>query len=375
MKNIDNVNNKIEEKKKDRPHVIESIDELNDKIWDRVANCLTWMRPSWRLHLWHYKWALENWLVMQDHPNIKPNFLIADYQVLWDHLWKTEQLRASVIDMVVDWLAVGLDPEKSNFIVQSYVPEFAELFNYLTMFTPYSLAVNNPTLKEEMKKVEDRSENSQISLGFVNYPISQVADIMLPKWEIVPVWEDQIPHIELARNVIRKVNNMYGTKYPLPMAMISDTPRLVWVDWNDKMSKSLWNTIFITSTNKEIKTQVNKMYTDPWKTSIQSPWNIENHVVFKYLDIFYNDKEHLEELKRRYIEWGENSIWDWEVKKLLINVLEELIAPIREKREHYLQNMDIVTNSIEKWSQVVREQWQEMLLELREAMWLLNYWK
>lgn len=374
MESIDNLDQNLQENKK-RPHVIELIDALNDKIWDRVANCLTWMRPSWRLHLWHYKWALENWLVMQDHPNIKPNFLIADYQVLGDHLWKTEQLRSSVTDMVIDWLAVWLDPEKSNFIVQSYVPEFAELFNYLTMFTPYSLAVNNPTLKEEMKKVEDRSENSQISLGFVNYPISQVADIMLPKWEIVPVWEDQIPHIELARNVIRKVNNMYGTKYPLPMAMISDTPRLVWIYWNDKMSKSLWNTIFITSTSKEIKTQVNKMYTDPWKTSIQSPWNIENHVVFKYLDIFYNDKEHLEELKRRYIEWGENSVWDWEVKKLLINVLEELIAPIREKREYYLQNMDIVTNSIEKWSQVVREQWQEMLLELREAMWLLNYWK
>jgi len=358
-----------------RPHIIESISELNDKIWDRVANCLTWMRPSWRLHLGHYKWALENWLVMQEHPNIKPNFLIADYQVLWDHLWKTEQLRMSVTDMVIDWLSVGLDPDKSNFIVQSYVPEFAELFNYLTMFTPYSLAINNPTLKDEMRKVEDRSENSQISLGFVNYPISQVADIMLPRWEIVPVWEDQVPHIELARNVIRKVNNMYGTNYPLPLAMISDTPRLVWIDWNDKMSKSLWNTISITSSSKEIKTQVNKMYTDPWKTSIQSPWSIDNHVTFKYLDIFYDNKEHLEELKRRYIVWGENSVWDGEIKKLLISVLEKLITPIRERREYYLNNMDIVSRSIEEWSQRIREEWQEMLIELREAMWLLNYWK
>ena len=368
-----NSSTKISKWKNSRPHVIESIEELNEKIWNKIVNCLTWMRPSWRLHLWHYKWALENWLIMQDHPNIKPNFLIADYQVLWDHLWKTEQLRQSVVDMVIDWLSIWLDPERSNFIVQSYVPEFSELFNYLTMFTPYWLVINNPTLKEEMKKIEDK--NNQISLGFINYPISQIADIMLPKWEIIPVWEDQIPHIELARNIIKRVNNMYGIKYPLPLAMISNTPRLVWIDWKEKMSKSLWNTIFITSTNKEIMQQVNKMYTDSWKTSMQAPWNIKNHVVFKYLDIFYNDKNYLEDLKRRYTKWWENSVWDWELKKLLTNILEEFIAPIREKREYYLNNMDIVTNAIEKWSNKVRKEAKELLTNLKEAMGLLNYWK
>ena len=129
--------------------------------------------------------------------------------------------------MVADWMAVGLDPLKSNFVVQSYVPEFAELFNFLTMFVPYSLATNNPTLKEVMKKIVDKEQESSISLGFVNYPVSQVADIMLLGGTVVPVGEDQIPHIELARKIIKRVNTLYGTEFRLPKALISPTPRLV----------------------------------------------------------------------------------------------------------------------------------------------------
>jgi tryptophanyl-tRNA synthetase len=196
---------------------------------------------------------------------------------------------------------------------------------------------------------------------------------LLPRADIVPVWEDQIPHIELARKVIKKVNTMFGTKYPLPKALISETPRLVWIDWNDKMSKSLWNTIFLTSTLKEIKTQVNKMYTDDWKITIQSKWNIEKHVVFKYLDIFYDDKVHLEELKKRYIAGGENSIWDWEIKKLLIDTLENFIAPIREKREYYLNNLDLVKKIIDDWAIKFRKQALDMIYDLKKNMWLLDY--
>lgn len=360
---------------KNTPHIIRWIDDFKKKIWDRIASCLTGIRPSWRLHLGHYKWALENWLHMQENPNIKNYFLIADYQVLWDHLWETERLRNAVVDMVIDWLAVWLDPKKSNFVVQSYVPEFAELFNLLAMFTPYSIATNNPTLKDEMKKIENRWEweNSSISLWFINYPVSQVADIMLLRWEIVPVWEDQIPHIELSRSIIRRINNIYKTNFPLPMAMISQTPRLVGTDWNDKMSKSLWNTIYLTASLDEIKKWVNSMYTDPGKTSIRAPWNTDNHVVFKYLDIFYSDKDHIEELKRRYIEGGENSIWDGELKKLLIQVLDELIAPIREKREFYKQNIPLVISSIEEWSENVRKIWQKALRELKEKMGIIWY--
>jgi tryptophanyl-tRNA synthetase len=240
MNILDNLDGNTDVKK--RPHVIDGIDALTWEIDNSIRNSLTGMRPSWRLHLWHYKWALENWIKLQNNSHIRNNFLIADYQVLWDHLWETDRLRESVMDMVIDWLALWLDPEKSNFIVQSYVPEFAELFNFLTMFAPYSVAINNPTLKDEIKKIEQRWDwaNNSISLGFINYPISQVADIMLLRWEIVPVWEDQIPHIELARKIIKKVNTMYGTNFPLPLALVSETPRLVWTDGSDKMSKGLW---------------------------------------------------------------------------------------------------------------------------------------
>ena len=254
-----------------------------------------------------------------------------------------------MIDVVIDWLSIGLDPKKSSFVVQSYIPEFAELFNFLSMFAPYSLATNNPTLKDEMKKIKEREgESSNISLGFINYPVSQVADIMLPRGEIVPVGEDQVPHIELARKLIKRVNAMYGTDYPLPLALISETSRLVGIDGNDKMSKSLNNTISLTADLKEITTQVNKMYTDPGKASVQSPGNIDKHVVFKYLDIFYSDKTHLDELKQRYIAGGENSIGDGTVKKLLIETLDALIAPYRERREYYLAHPELVIEAIEQ---------------------------
>lgn len=361
---------------KHTPHIIESQEALLKKLeWGKTLNCLTGMRPSGRLHLWHYKWALENWLLLQNNTAIKNNFLIADYQVLWDHLWETQKLRDSVIDMVIDWLAVWLDPKKSNFIVQSYVPEFAELFNFLTMFVPYNVATNNPTLKDEIKKIEWRESenNNSISLWFINYPVSQVADIMLPYGQIVPVWEDQIPHIELARKIIKKVNTMYKTNFPLPLALISETPRLVGTDGNDKMSKSLWNTIFLTATLKEISKWVNSMYTDTGKINIEAPGNIENHVVFKYLDIFYTDKNHLEDLKKRYIAGWKDSVWDGEIKKILIHVLEEIIAPIRERREYYKNNMDIVIAAIEQWSANARKDGQKMLSELKTAMWILNY--
>jgi len=371
---------KIESSKlvwKNTPHIIRWIKDFEKKFWNKSMNCLTWMRPSGRLHLGHYKGTLENWLYMQNNLNIKNNFLIADYQVLWDHLWETEKLRSSVIDLVIDWLSIWLDPKKSNFIVQSYVPEFVELFNFLTMFTPYSLATNNPTLKDEIKKIKNKSDkkNNSISLWFINYPVSQIADIMLLRWDIVPVWEDQLPHIELARKIIKKVNTMYDTNFSLPLALISENSRLVWTDWNDKMSKSLWNTIYLTASLDEIEKWVNSMYTDPWKTSISSPWSLDKHIVFKYLEIFHNDKFYIDELKARYIAWWKDSIWDGELKKLLIKVLDELISPIRIKREYYKNNMDLVISSIEEWSKNARKIWQELLLELKQKMWILKYWK
>lgn len=362
---------------KNTPHIIKNIEAFNKIAWNKIYSCLTWLRPSGRLHLGHYKWALENWLLLQSNPNIKCNFLIADYQVLWDHLWDTDRLRSSVVDMVIDWLSIGLDPDKSNFVVQSYVPEFAELFNFLTMFVPYTVATNNPTLRHEIKNLKSGKtwNSTNVSLGFINYPVSEAADILLPLWEIIPVWEDQVPHIEVTRKIIDRVNKMYWLNFPLPRALLSDSPRLVWTDGKDKMSKSLWNTIYLTSSLSEIKEKVHSMYTDPGKVNIESPWDISKHVVFLYLDVFYKDKEHIVDLKSRYQAWWPNSVGDWELKKLLVKTLEEFIAPIREKRAFYENNRKLIVNSIRKWSDAMRGIWSSTIFTLKNAMWLLKYWE
>jgi tryptophanyl-tRNA synthetase len=239
------------------------------------------------------------------------------------------------------------------------------------MFTPYSLVKNNPTVKHELKSLDSKWKTDPISMWFINYPLSQSADIMLFWWDIVPVWEDQLPHIELTRNIIKKVNSITWLNYNLPKALLSDVPRLVWIDWNEKMSKSLWNVISLTASKKEIKNMVNKMYTDSGKTSIQSKWDITNHVVFKYLDIFYNGKEHLDDLKKKYINWWEFSIWDWVIKNILIDVLDEIIWPIRERRKEYEWNSDLITRIIEEWSDNARAIWVNNIHALKESLGLI----
>lgn len=360
---------------KNPPHIISGVDQIKKNFPNKKIKCLTGIRPSWRLHLWHYLGALQNILELQKQKNIEINFLIADYQVLWDHLWETKKLRESVIDVIIDSLSIWINPKKINFIVQSYVPEFCELFNYLTMFSLFSNVISNPTLKDEMKKIKNRTnKNSKnISLWFINYPVSQIADILLLKSDIIPVWEDQIPHIELARKIIKKVNSTYETDFPLPISLLSKKSRLVWVDGNDKMSKSLGNAIYLSSTKEEIILLVNSMYTDPWKIAVSSQGNIEKHVVFQYLDLFYNDKKHLESLKDRYIQWWENSIWDGELKKLLIQTLEDFISPIRQKREYYKNNINEVIKILEKWSKKARKEGKILLDGLKLKMWVVNY--
>lgn len=355
------------------PHIIKGIDMLKRESEWKIMTCLTGMRPTGRLHLWHYVWALKNWMEMEKIPNIRNYFLIADYQALGDYLDDPEKIRQSVKDIVIDWLSVGLDPKKSYFIVQSYVPEFAELAFYLNMFATYSEVIRNPTLKDEIAKIEKRETNNSISMGFINYPVSQVADILLAKWEIVPVWEDQVAHIELARKIIDRVNKKTGTNFPLPKALLSQIPRLVGTDGKDKMSKSLWNAIMISDSLSEIQKKVQKMYTDPNKTSIEAQWNTENHVVFMYLDIFHPDKILTEELKVRYREWWPSSIGDGELKKLLTTTLDSFISPIRERRAYYEAHPEIIKTIIDDWAERFRIEAKELLLELRGKMKILDY--
>lgn len=358
---------------KKTPHIISGIDGLKRELQWKSMTCLTGMRPTGKLHLGHYVGALKNWIEMEKIPGIKNYFLIADYQALGDYLDDPEKIRQSVVDIVIDWLSVGLDPKKSCFIVQSYVPEFAELAFYLNMFATYTEVMRNPTLKDEIAKIEKRESNNNISMGFINYPVSQVADILLPRGEIVPVWEDQVPHIELARKIIDRVNKKTGTNFPLPRALVSEIPRLAGIDGKDKMSKSLWNAIMISDSLAEIGKKVQKMYTDPHKTSIDAQGNIENHVVFMYLDIFHEDKDLVASLKTRYQAGGSNSIGDGELKKLLVTTLDAFIAPIREKRAYYEVHPELIKAIIDEGAERFRSEAQEVLLELKRKMKILNY--
>ncbi|MDD2917240.1 MAG: tryptophan--tRNA ligase [Candidatus Gracilibacteria bacterium] len=356
-----------------KPHIIDGINELKQISEGKTMTCLTGMRPTGKLHLGHYVGALKNWIEMEKIPNIRNYFLIADYQALGDYLDDPEKIRQSVKDIVIDWLSVGLDPKKSCFIVQSYVPEFAELAFYLNMFATYSEVMRNPTLKDEIAKIEKRESNNGISIGFINYPVSQVADILLPRGEIVPVGEDQIPHIELARKIIDRVNKKTGTDFPLPKALLSDIPRLTGIDGKEKMSKSLGNAIMISDSLPEIRKKVQKMYTDPNKTSVESEGNVENHVVFMYLDIFYEDKEYIRNLKKRYTEGGPDSIGDGELKQILVATLDAFISPIREKRTYYEAHLEIIKEVIDSGATRFRTEAKELLLELRAKMKIADY--
>lgn len=358
---------------KHQPHIINGIQSLQEELKWKITTCLTGMRPTGKLHLGHYVGALKSWIEMEKISNIRNYFLIADYQALGDYLDDPEKIRQSVVDIVIDWLSVGLDPKKSCFIVQSYVPEFAELAFYLNMFATYSEVIRNPTLKDEISKIESRESNNSISMGFINYPVSQAADILLPQGEIIPVWEDQIPHIELARKIIDRVNKKTGTNFPLPKALLSEVPRLTGTDGKEKMSKSLWNAIMISDSLMEIKKKVQKMYTDPNKVSIEAQWNIENHVVFMYLDIFHDDKALIEQLKKKYMEWWPNSIGDGELKSLLVKTLDAFILPIRERRAYYEANPEQIKIVIDEWAERFRYEARELLLELRGKMKILNY--
>ncbi len=326
---------------------------------------LTGMRPTGKLHLGHYVGALENWLALQNE--YECFFLIADYQALGDHLGETERIRNSVIDVVLDWMAVGLDHEKSSFVVQSYIPEYAELFMLLSMFVPLSLVDRNPTLKAEIAQ----QKKSDVSLGFYNYPVSQAADILLSQAHLVPVGEDQLPHIELTREIVRKFNTIYNTKiFQEPKALIGRIPRLVGIDGQAKASKSLNNAIFLSDSPEEIKAKVKKMYTDPTRIRATDPGHVEGNVVFSYLDAFYNDKSDLKALKERY-EKGQ--IKDVEVKQLLAETLCAFIAPIREKRSYYANNMKEVRRALQEGTERARTVAQKTMTQVRDVMGITKY--
>lgn len=322
---------------------------------------LTGIRPTGKLHLGHYVGALENWIRLQDEYDCF--FLIADYQALGDHIDEMENIKTAVRDVVLDWLSVGLNPEQSTFVVQSYVPEHAELAMLLSMLTPLGMLDRNPTLKSERERIS----NTSLSVGFYTYPVSQVADILLPKAHLVPVGEDQLPHIEMTREIARRFNNRYGDVFPEPDSLVGRVARLMGTDGQAKMSKSIGNVIYLSDEAETVTKKIMSMYTDPTRLRATDPGHVEGNPVFQYHDAFNNDAAEVADLKERYTK---GKVGDVEVKQKLIEAVNKFLEPIREVRTRYEQDRNYVDECIENGSAKGRATAQATMEEVRDKMGL-----
>ena len=325
---------------------------------------LTGIRPTGALHLGHYVGALKNWLDLQDE--YECYFLIADYQALGDHFHDIDLIRESVLDVTLDWLAVGLDPEKSSFVVQSYVPEHAELTMLLSFVTPLGMLERNPTLKSEI----DSLPVERRTVGFYNYPMSQVADILLPRAHLVPVGEDQAPHIEMTREVARKFNRMFAPVFPEPGTLIGEIGRLVGTDGDAKMSKSKGNAIMLSDDADTVNQKVRSMFTDPNRIRADIPGRVEGNPVFEYHDAFNPDIAQIDDFKDRY---RKGNVGDVEVKRALASALNDFLDPIRDRREQYKSDMPYVEDVLMHGVRRGRKIAQETMQRVRDAMRISSY--
>jgi tryptophanyl-tRNA synthetase len=301
---------------------------------------LTGMRPTGSLHLGHYAGALENWLRLQSEYDCY--FLIADYQVS-DYNDNLERVRSSVWEVTLDWLAVGLDPERNHFVIESQVPENAELATWLSWFLPLGMLQRNPTLKAEMADIE--AGNKSVPVAFFTYPVMQAANILLPRAHLVPVGEDQLPHIEMTRELARRFNRQFAEVFPEPEGLVGRVPRLVGIDGQAKMSKSLANTIDLKDDEATVNEKVRRMYTDPTRLRATDPGHVEGNPVFMYHDAFNPDHDEVADLKQRYVT---GKVGDVEVKQKLARALNALLEPIRERRAYFEARPDLVREALAK---------------------------
>ena len=330
---------------------------------------LTGVRPTGPLHLGHYVGALENWLDLQ--PKYDCFFLIADYQVS-DHADDFDRVRKSVFEVAVDWLSIGLDPEQSHFVIESAVPEHAELTTWLSWWTPLGMLQRNPTLKAELAEIENQSTKRSAPLAFFNYPMMQVANILMPKANLVPTGEDQQPHIEMSREIARKFNNISGRElFPEPQGLIGRVGRLVGIDGQAKMSKSLNNAIFLGDSQEDVLKKVRKMYTDPNRIHATDPGRVEGNPVFIYHDAFNPNTDEVDDLKARY---RAGTVGDVEVKTLLADAINRFLEPSREKRQEYESKPNLVREALESGSNHARRIAQETIEDVRDAL-EINYFK
>ena len=342
---------------------------------------LTGDRPTGPLHIGHYVGTLKNRLRIQNEGNYDEMYvMLADAQALTDNFDNPKKVRDNIFEVALDYLAIGLDPERINIFIQSEVSELTEFTFYYMNLVTLSRLYRNPTVKSEIKV---RGFDGSIPVGFLTYPVSQTADITAFKANIIPVGDDQEPMIEQAREIVRKFNSIYGNVLVEPYAMIPDNAsesRLVGIDGTAKMSKSLGNCIYLKDNADEIKKKVFMMYTDPNHIKIDDPGQVEGNVVFTYLDIFCKEDSfqkylpeynNLEELKEHYKHGG---LGDMKIKKFLNDILQEELKPIREKREELAREPDKIYEILRKGTENARLAARKTLKELKSAMGI-NYFE
>ena len=336
---------------------------------------LTGDRPTGKLHIGHYVGSLRRRVELQESGEYDKIFImIADAQALTDNADNPEKIRQNVIEVALDYLSAGIDPEKSNIFIQSAVPELTELTFYYMNLVSVQRLQRNPTVKTEL---EMRKFEGGTPTGFFCYPISQAADITLFKATTVPVGEDQKPMLEQTNEIVRRFNHIYGETLVEPKILLPDNAacmRLPGTDGKAKMSKSLGNCIYLSDTAKELKKKVNSMYTDPEHIHIEQPGHLEGNTVFTYLDAFCNDEDFtkflpeyktLDELKDHYTRGG---LGDGTCKKFLYNVLNDRLEPIRQRRHQWEQRIPDVYDILKRGTEAARERGIKTLNEVRHAM-------
>ncbi len=340
---------------------------------------LTGDRPTGKLHLGHYIGSLRRRVQLQEAGDYDKMFVfMADVQALTDNADNPEKIRQNIIEVALDYLAAGLDPNKCTLFIQSQIAELAELTTYLMNLVTVSRVQRNPTVKTEIKM---RNFEANIPLGFFCYPVSQAADITLFKSTVVPVGEDQEPMLELTRELVRRFNQTYAPVLVEPNIMLPENAtarRLPGTDGKEKMSKSLGNCIYLSDSADEVWQKVRSMYTDPNHLRVDDPGQVEGNAVFTYLDAFSTDADfaefwpeyqNLDELKAHYRRGG---LGDMKCKKFLNQVLNKFLAPMRERRHEFEQDIPEIYNILKRGTEQARETAAQTMSEVRSAM-RINY--
>ena len=339
---------------------------------------LTGDRPTGNLHLGHYIGSLQNRVKLQNEGNYDEMYvMIADAQGLTDNFDNPKKIRDYVKEVAIDYLSVGIDPNKVNIFIQSEISELTELTFYYMNLVTVSRLQRNPTVKSEIKQ---KDFNTSLPVGFMCYPISQAADITAFKSNIIPVGDDQLPMIEQTNEIVRSFNRIYGETLVECKAVLPEKEiqrRLPGLDGNNKMSKSLGNCIYLCDDSETVRKKVMSMYTDPNHIKIEEPGNVQGNMVFTYLDAFstdeminkYSDFNTLQEMKDKYSLGG---LGDVTIKKVLYSVIEEILTPIREKRKYYEEHIDEVYDILKQGTANAQKKASQTLKEVKKAI-MIDY--